>query len=83
MGSLSPSIVEKRRRSRYLPSKTVQSCATAVRQGLKAFTMRSCRISFEALPLARPAHRLTACRIDGMPVQYPRLAVEAQQPLPA
>lgn len=34
--------------------------------------MRLCRIA---------SHRLTACHIDGMPMLYPRLAVEAQQPL--
>lgn len=70
MGSLSPSIVEKKA-SQSLPA-FEDGAVTAPPQPVKGCSvpMRPCRIAFEALSLARPAHRLTACRIDGTPMQY-------------
>lgn len=68
MGSLSPSVAEKKA-SQSLPA--LEECAvTAPPQSVKvaSVTMRPCRISFEALTLVRPARRLTACRTDGMPL---------------
>ena len=78
MGSLARSIAEQKA-SQSLPAfEEVQSLHERS-PSTASVPMRPCRISSEALPLARPAHRLTACRINRMPMPYSRLAVEAQQ----
>lgn len=60
MGSLSPSIVEKKA-SQSLPA-FEEGAVTAPPQPVKG-----CK-SFKRPSLARPACRLTACRLNGMPM---------------